>query len=142
MYSLHRSFLVPKTGKLIRTDEIHKRYSLFYFIGLVGSALGGILAYAFMQMAGLGGLAPWRWIFIMEGLMTVVVGLAAFVFLVDYPQNAHKAWRFLTKRESEIILQRIEKDRSDTETDLQFRWAKFFRPALDLRIWGYGFLYT
>lgn len=124
------------------TDELHKRYSFFYFIGLVGSALGGVLAFAFMQMDGLGGVDAWRWIFIMEGLITIIVGAAAFVFLIDYPQNAEKTWFFLTASEANIILRRIEADRSDTETDKKFKWSKFLRPALDLTVWGYGFLYT
>ena len=108
----------------------------------MGSALGGVLAFAFMQMNGLGGLGAWRWIFIMEGIITAIVGAAGFLFLVDYPQNATKAWFFLNAREQEIVLRRIKDDRNDTETDKTFKWAKFLRPALDLTIWGYGFLYT
>ncbi|RJE23262.1 phthalate transporter [Aspergillus sclerotialis] len=122
--------------------ELHKRYSFFYFIGLVGSALGGVLAFVFMQMDGLGGLDAWRWIFIMEGLITIVVGAAALIFLIDYPQNAEKAWFFLTANEANIILRRIEEDRSDTEADKKFKWSKFLRPAIDLTVWGYGFLYS
>jgi MFS family permease len=51
-------------------DEVHKRYSSFYLISVTGSLLSGILAYGFAQMGGLANLAPWRWIFIMEGLLT------------------------------------------------------------------------
>lgn len=95
-----------------------------------------------MKMQDLGGLAAWRWIFIMEGLLTVVVGAIALVFLIDYPQNAHKAWWFLSKNEADIILRRLEADRSDTEADQVFEWGKFLRPALDWRVWGYGWIYT
>lgn len=110
-------------------------------IGLGGSSLGGVLAYAFMQMKGVGGLAAWRWIFIMEALLTIVVAAIAFVFLVDYPQNAHKAWNFLTQREATMMLRRVEKDRGDTEEDQEFDLARFLRPALDLRVWGYGMIW-
>ncbi|OJD11893.1 hypothetical protein AJ78_07423, partial [Emergomyces pasteurianus Ep9510] len=113
--------------------EVHKRYSALSFISAVGSAFGGILAYLFMKMKGLGGLAAWQWIFIMEGLLTVVVGLIAAVFMIDYPQNAHKNLMFLTKNEADIILRRLEADRSDTESDQVFEWRKFLRPALDWR---------
>ncbi|KLJ11597.1 hypothetical protein EMPG_13220 [Blastomyces silverae] len=122
--------------------EVHKRYSAFSCISSIGSAFGGILAYLFMKMQDLGGLAAWRWIFIMEGLLTVVVGAIALVFLIDYPQNAHKAWWFLSKNEADIILRRLEADRSDTEADQVFEWGKFLRPALDWRVWGYGWIYT
>jgi len=36
----------------------------------VGSALAGLLAYGLMQMKGLGGLNGWRWIFIMECIVS------------------------------------------------------------------------
>ncbi|OQV04376.1 hypothetical protein CLAIMM_09267 isoform 2 [Cladophialophora immunda] len=122
--------------------EIHKRYAYFYFIGLVGSSLGGVLAFGFMQMGGLQGLGPWRWIFLMEGILTVVVALISYVFFVDYPQNAHKEWRFLSEREAAIIISRINKDRQDADAHEKFTISRFLRPALDLRIWGYGFIYT
>lgn len=77
----------------------------------------------------------------MEGLLTVVVGVLAFLFLIDYPQNAHNVRGFLTEEESTILLQRIEKDRGDSDDDQEFEWAKFLRPALDLNVWCYGFLY-
>ncbi|RDL36244.1 Uncharacterized protein BP5553_06856 [Venustampulla echinocandica] len=97
--------------------DIHKRYSFFYLIGLVGSSLGGVLSYAFMQMAGLGGLGAWRWIFVMEGVLTCVIAAIAFCFLVGSPQDAPKAWRFLTEKEAALIIRRIEKDRNDAAVD-------------------------
>lgn len=122
-------------------DEVHQRYAIYYMIGLGGSSLGGVLAYAFMQMKGVGGLAAWRWIFIMEALLTIVVAGIAFVLLVDYPQNAHKAWNFLTQREATMMLRRVERDRGDTEEDQEFELSRFLRPALDLRVWGYGMIW-
>lgn len=49
--------------------ELQKRYSIFYLIGSLASALAGILAYGLMQMKGLGNLSGWSWIFIVEGLI-------------------------------------------------------------------------
>lgn len=39
-------------------------------IGCLASAFGGILAYGLMQMNGLAGKAGWRWIFIIEGIVS------------------------------------------------------------------------
>jgi hypothetical protein len=44
--------------------HLQKRNAVFYLIGSMASALSGILAYGLMQMQGLGGLAGWRWIFV------------------------------------------------------------------------------
>lgn len=48
-------------------DDVGKRYAIFYLIGCVASAFGGILAYGLMHMQGLRGYGGWRWIFIIEG---------------------------------------------------------------------------
>ncbi|KAM0121424.1 hypothetical protein ACP6JC_001847 [Aspergillus fumigatus] len=48
--------------------DVQKRFSVFYLIGCVASALAGILAFGLSQMGGIQGLGGWRWIFIMEGV--------------------------------------------------------------------------
>ena len=55
---------------MIIPDDVGKRYSAFYIIGCLANAFGGILAYGFMQMEGVGGRAGWEWIFIMEGIVS------------------------------------------------------------------------
>ncbi|KAK3669494.1 hypothetical protein LTR78_010641 [Recurvomyces mirabilis] len=55
--------------------EVAKRYGAFYPIGSLASALSGILAYGLMQMGGVAGIRGWRWIFIMEGVITCSLGL-------------------------------------------------------------------
>jgi MFS family permease len=47
--------------------ELQKRAAAFYLIGSMASAISGILAYGLMQMKGIGGLAGWKWIFIVSG---------------------------------------------------------------------------
>ena len=41
--------------------EVARRYSVFYLIGSLASALSGILAYGIMQMEGASGIRGWRW---------------------------------------------------------------------------------
>lgn len=50
-------------------DDVQKRFSIFYLIGCVASALSGILAFGLMQLNGQHGLTGWRWIFILEGVV-------------------------------------------------------------------------
>ncbi len=52
-----------------------------------------------MQMAGIAGLNGWRWIFIIEGIMTVLLGIAGYWLLVDFPDSKRKTWSFLGERE-------------------------------------------
>ncbi|KAJ5834213.1 Major facilitator superfamily domain general substrate transporter [Penicillium robsamsonii] len=120
--------------------DVQKRFSIFYLIGCVASALAGILAFGLMQLNGKEGLSGWRWIFILEGVLTGIVGILCFFFLVDFPDRAHKSWRFLNERECAFIVRRINKDRNDGDLEA-FSLSKFLKPALDLKIWAFGMIF-
>lgn len=51
----------------------------------VSGAFSGLLAAAISEMRGLGGYEGWRWIFIIEGLASVVLGVIGFFLLPDTP---------------------------------------------------------
>lgn len=51
-------------------DEVQKRFAIFYGIGVFASAIAGILSFGLSQMNGVQGLAGWRWIFILEGVVS------------------------------------------------------------------------
>lgn len=113
---------------------------MFYLIGVMGSALGGVLGAGFSQMKGVAGYNGWRWIFIMEGIITCLIGIASFIFAVDFPEQAHKAWAFLTESESAFIIRRLNRDRQDAEPE-RFSMRKFVKPASDWKIWVFALMF-
>ena len=64
------------------------------------------MAAAITQMHGVGGYQGWRWIFIIEGLVTVAAGVASFWIIQDFPSTA----RMLSPREREFIIRRLKTD--------------------------------
>jgi len=120
--------------------DMHKRYSVFYFIGSCASAFAGILAYGLMQMQGLAGYRGWRWIFIMEGVLTCLIAVVGWFLIVGFPDDAHKNWRFLNERETRYIMAKVNADRGDAKTEA---WdpKKFFGAGLDLKIWGFAMIF-
>ncbi|KII85303.1 hypothetical protein PLICRDRAFT_116666 [Plicaturopsis crispa FD-325 SS-3] len=106
----------------------YPRFRLQYRIGLffgacsVAGAFSGLLAWAIgfmgardggrglggLEGGGVGGLEGWSWIFILEGLATVLVGVVALFVLVDYPETA----TFLTPEERAFVLHRKQYDLS------------------------------
>ncbi|KAL8743510.1 MAG: hypothetical protein Q9190_004139 [Brigantiaea leucoxantha] len=110
-------------------------------IGSVASGGAGILAYGLMQMGGLAGLGGWSWIFIMEGIITCLVGIAGYFSLVDFPEKAAtKSLAFLNPQECEFIIRRVNRDRGDALPE-EFSFGRFFTPALDLKIWGFALIF-
>ncbi|KAH9207116.1 retrograde regulation protein 2 [Leptodontidium sp. 2 PMI_412] len=120
--------------------ELQKRNAVFYLIGSMASACSGILAYGIMQMNGLADLGGWRWIFIIEGLLTCVLGIIGYFLIVDFPEHAATSWKFLTKAESDFIVARIEIDRHDAVLE-PFSLKSYLSNAFDSKVWGFACLF-
>jgi MFS family permease len=61
------------------------RMALFFSAATLAGAFGGILARGIAEMNGVGGKPAWAWIFILEGLLSIVVSFAAYWAINDYP---------------------------------------------------------
>lgn len=85
-----------------KREESQKRFTLYFCSVIVASAFGGLLASAIARMDGVGGLANWRWVFILEGIATILIGIAAFFFVCDFPDDA----RWLTEEERAFVIAR------------------------------------
>lgn len=92
--------------------ETARRVSLFYMAALLASGFGPIFAYC-LSLIRVGGpksmyYSGWRWIFIIEGIATVVAGIVAPFFLVEFPERT----TFLNPRQKAIALQRVKIDKT------------------------------
>ncbi|KAF9497771.1 MFS general substrate transporter [Pleurotus eryngii] len=106
--------------------------STWYFLHRLGRDLcSPALAGGIAEMAGVGGLRGWQGIFILMGLVTVIAGLCAFAFVQDFPDKN----KFLTAEQTEFVLSRIDKDRSDAEYD-HWTLPKFWSYVMDIQLWG------
>ncbi|KAJ4150738.1 hypothetical protein LMH87_011473 [Akanthomyces muscarius] len=83
--------------------EIQLRQAMFFSAASVAGAFSGLLAFAISKMDGVGGLEGWRWIFILEGLVTVVVAIVSYFLLYDFPETAG----FLTEEERAFVVYRL-----------------------------------
>lgn len=88
-------------------------------------------------MHGVAGKAGWRWIFIMEGILTVVVGLVGFILIVDFPEDARQTRWFLTDREINIMIDRVDKDRGDANLT-PFVLKEYLGNARDWKGWMFA----
>lgn len=62
--------------------------AMFYCASALSGAFSGLLAYAIAKMNGIGGYEGWRWIFIIEGLASVLIGVMCFFALPDSPSRS------------------------------------------------------
>ncbi|KAH8597839.1 MFS transporter [Bisporella sp. PMI_857] len=89
-----------------KRHELQKRWTFFFSSGLFAGAFGGLLAFALAKMNGLGGYSGWRWIFIIEGVATVVFSFVAKLTIVDWPEDA----KFLNPSEKTLLIRRLAGD--------------------------------
>lgn len=85
-----------------------RRYAVLYSSVSLTGAFGGLLATAIHSLDGVHGLAGWQWIFIVEGVITIGLGLLSVFFLSADPETS--SW--LSPRERQIIVLTNEADRA------------------------------
>ncbi|KAF2730160.1 MFS nicotinic acid transporter-like protein Tna1 [Polyplosphaeria fusca] len=119
-----------------KRSERQYRISLFFSCASLAGAFGGILAWGIAHMRHVGGYNGWRWIFILEGLLTIVVALIAYFFISNYPVSV--SW--LSDDERSYINARLKAD-GDATNDEQFSWAEVWVACKDVKCWLYGFAF-
>ncbi|KAG8691829.1 hypothetical protein FRC11_008453 [Ceratobasidium sp. 423] len=103
-----------------RRSETGARMAIYYAAATVAGAFGGLLARGISEMRGVGGLKGWSWIFILEGLLTIIIAAAAYFFIPDHPSTAH----FLTPAEQAEVVRRLDDDNRhlSRDNDMDFFW--------------------
>lgn len=91
---------------LYTRGEMALRIGIFYTAASLSGAFGGLLARGLSAIAPRGGLEGWRWIFFIEGLLTVVCGLGTYLLLATNLSTAS----FLTPEEREFAARRLSGD--------------------------------
>ncbi|KAI1344175.1 putative MFS transporter [Xylariaceae sp. FL0016] len=103
-------------------------------------ATGSIVNFGLNQLGGSGGIAGWRYMFLVQGLIAMVIGLVTYFWIVDFPENAHRSFWFLTREEQRLAVARIHADRKDVEPD-EFSWGKVFVHAKDPKVYGFATMF-
>ncbi|GAA6033948.1 hypothetical protein JCM8097_000423 [Rhodosporidiobolus ruineniae] len=119
-----------------KRNERHWRVAVFFGGAALAGAFGGVLAWGIGHING-GGLKNWGWIFVIEGLFTVLVGLSAYWWIPGYPHDA----KFLTDREKAILLARLSEDGGDSAEKEPFTWSGVWEALKDPLVLAYAWLF-
>jgi hypothetical protein len=82
-------------------------------------------------MEGIGGKPAWAWIFIIEGLATVLAGAASFWIIQDFPDTA----KFLTEEERTFVIRRLQSDDQFSAAGEQLKWKYIYKSLVDWKTW-------
>ncbi|CAI6086743.1 hypothetical protein V2G26_009724 [Clonostachys chloroleuca] len=113
--------------------ELGKRLAALFMFQMVGSAFGGFVAAGCLTLDGRYGIAGWRWLFIVEGVVTIGCGLIFACFMPEYPHNA----RLLKPEERDFAVWRLECEAGAGEAHEETTAMGGFKLALlDPKVWA------
>ena len=106
--------------------------ALFMIAQPIAMALGSPVSGAILDSHGLLGLRPWQWLFIVEGLPSVLLGVIAYGYLTDRPKEA--AW--LTDGEKATLEDSLLRDSSASHA-ARLAWRELVRREMVLLSMAY-----
>ncbi|KAJ5648728.1 hypothetical protein N7490_005100 [Penicillium lividum] len=138
---LSEAGLFPGIGYFLscwyKREEFGVRMAIFFSAAALAGSFGGLLAAAIAKMDQVGGKAGWAWIFILEGLATIVIGVASFWCVYDFPDRA----RFLSKDDRARVLRRLALDAQSSAEHEEFKMSYFWASVKDWKTWTGAIVY-
>ncbi|KIN03217.1 hypothetical protein OIDMADRAFT_40820 [Oidiodendron maius Zn] len=116
--------------------ESQKRFTLFFGSTTLAGAFGGLLAAAIGKMSGDRGYHGWRWIFILEGVATM---LFAIVFAFTYPTFIGEA-SWLRDDERAFLVARLKAEQGDSAADRPITTRDVIEVMKDPKVWLGSFM--
>ncbi|KAJ5669433.1 hypothetical protein N7462_010503 [Penicillium macrosclerotiorum] len=103
--------------------EAQKRFTMYWSSVIFAGAFGGLLASAIAKMDGMRGLENWRWIFLLEGVASILIGIIALLCCPNFPQQA--SW--LTEDEKAAVIAKTRNYEDDEAPVTKSDLAEFFK---------------
>jgi MFS transporter, ACS family, tartrate transporter len=108
-----------------------RAFSLFLVATTLSFIIGGPISGLILSIPNLLGIASWRWMFICEGVPTVVMGIVSFLFLTDQPEQA--SW--LTSEQRTWLQTVLERELASKSVHGISNLSELFA---DVRVWLLG----
>lgn len=120
-----------------RRSEFGIRAAIFFSAAAFAGSFGGLLAAAIAKMRGIGGRPGWAWIFILEGLATVVVGVISYWMVHDFPDEA----KFLAPADRARVIRRLKADKQASAGHEDFQMKFLWQSLTDWKTYMFAVIY-
>jgi len=129
-----------------KSRELGTRLAVFWSTLNIARIISALLAAGILQMRGVGGKPGWFWLFLLEGLLTLLIGVVCFFYLPQSPVNTKSVLRpkpWFTDREEKIMINRLLRDdpaKGLTGIKEPARLSDIWAAWTDNSMWGFYFL--
>ncbi|RMZ85185.1 hypothetical protein DV738_g231, partial [Chaetothyriales sp. CBS 135597] len=154
LLGISMSGIYPGLTYLISTwytrREQQLRYAFLQSGEVIILATGGIVNFGLNHLDRKHGLRGWQWMYLVQGVITTVIGLVTYFWMVDFPERSHHSFHFLTAEESALAIERINADRQDagdleepsnTPSKDPLTVSKVLSPFLDPKLYAFSILF-
>ncbi|KAK7224731.1 hypothetical protein V2G26_012734 [Clonostachys chloroleuca] len=124
-------------GLWYKNSELSRRFGFFYLGNGIAQACGGLLANGFLRMRGIGNLTGWQWLFLLEGIFTLMAGA---IFIALFPGNPQDPVSLLkvnwfTERETFVMQQRMQLQRANETPHSRIRGNDILCTLAQPKLW-------
>ncbi|KAJ5919832.1 hypothetical protein N7454_009667 [Penicillium verhagenii] len=101
-------------SKWYTKNELAFRMSIFYSGSLISGAFGNLIAAGILSgLKGKRGMSAWQWLYIIEGSITVCVGILIVFILPDFPET----WKLLSPEMRRVAERRLAIEAAEADVD-------------------------
>ncbi|KAH7392530.1 major facilitator superfamily domain-containing protein [Pyrenochaeta sp. MPI-SDFR-AT-0127] len=124
-----------------KSTELPFRLAIFWMANRLTDVIAPLLAYGLLRLRGYHGYEGWRWLFLIEGILTLIVGIWSIFMMAPSPTQTRSWWRpkgWFTEREEKIMVNRILRD-DPSKGDMHNRQAitlkLLWKSICDFDLW-------
>ncbi|KAK9451835.1 major facilitator superfamily domain-containing protein [Limtongia smithiae] len=125
-----------------KSAELPVRLAYFWSAMIVAEIIAAFMGYGILHMRGVLGYEGWRWLFLIEGCITAVIGLLACLLMPPSPTKTASWFRgrngWFSEREQIIIVNRVLRDdpsKGDMHNRQALTWKMIWRSLSDVDLW-------
>ncbi|KAF1836160.1 MFS general substrate transporter [Decorospora gaudefroyi] len=118
-------------GAYYSKREYLTRFVFFCTAGIIAGAINGFVSSLLAKMDGTAGYGAWRWIFIIEGCITIFISVAFWPLVPQFPENC----TFLSPEDKALMLARVKADGGHVSDD-EITFKKTLGFLKDWKIWA------
>lgn len=116
------------------SNEISSRSGGYAVSGVVGNMFTGFMQAAITKtLNGRLGLSGWRWMFIINGIMTIIIALFGYIILPNIPEKGGAAWL----NEGDLKIARMRSKKFKKKSLATFRLKDLYRAIFNYKIWAF-----
>ncbi|BAE62149.1 unnamed protein product [Aspergillus oryzae RIB40] len=118
-----------------RSDEMGKPIMWMFGFQNTSGIVGSLIAYGISYMNGLCGMSAWRWVYLLEGLFTILFSGVIYLVLPDWPKSP-RTRKWLSEREQDYVEARLSENAPKT-ADSDFSKEEVIASLKDPRTYAF-----